>query len=395
MQARFLFCNKRTVGDPQRHEALSASQRFGIVPQAWLESQLDSRFVTAFKGLENFKLVEPDDFVISLRSFQGGIEHSAHEGLISPAYTVMRPLGRVGPHYYRHYLKSNEFISRLNAVTTGIREGKTIKYDEFAQLELPVPPRATQAAIADFLDRKTAAIDALIEKKERMIELLGEKRAALVHRAVTKGLDPNVPMKDSGVPWIGEIPAHWKLSKVKNELENLNYRRIPLSTSERNHRQGPYPYYGASGIIDSVDDYIFDETAILIAEDGANLVLRNLPLAIVARGKYWVNNHAHILRVRSGLVTFWANLVEILDYRPFISGSAQPKLTSEALGNIQVGIPGSLEEGLHIEAALARVGKEYSVPIERTSLQVQRLKEYRQALITQAVTGQLEIPDAA
>ena len=100
-----------------------------------------------------------------------------------------------------------------------------------------------------------------------------------------------------------------------------------------------YPYYGASGVIDHVESYLFDEPLILVAEDGANLYSRSTPLAFVAEGKYWVNNHAHILRPLDGLVTYWAHVLGCVIFDPWISGSAQPKLTGENLGSIPLPLP--------------------------------------------------------
>ena len=106
-------------------------------------------------------------------------------------------------------------------MASGIRDGKTIRYDDFAGLEVPVPPVKTASAIAALLDRKTAAIDALLAAKERQIELLQEKRQALISQAVTKGLDPNAPMKDSGVEWIGMTPRHWNVLALKHSVNEI------------------------------------------------------------------------------------------------------------------------------------------------------------------------------
>src|SRR5690606_26020730 len=95
-------------------------------------------------------------------------------------------------------------------------------------------------------------------------------------------------------------------------------------------------YYGASGQIDSIDAYLFDESLVLVGEDGANLVLRSTPLAFVAEGKYWVNNHAHVLRPKDGRVHLWARVIDTLDVTDWVSGAAQPKLTAEALMNLPV-----------------------------------------------------------
>src|SRR5207244_4927008 len=111
-------------------------------------------------------------------------------------------------------------------------------------------------------------------------------KQAIIRRAATRGLDPAVPLKPSGVDWMGDVPEHWEVSRVKNEFRCLNRQRVPLSATERGEMTSRrYDYYGASGVIDKVDEYLFDDELLLVAEDGANLVLRNLPLAIIARGK--------------------------------------------------------------------------------------------------------------
>ena len=155
-----------------------------------------------------------------------------------------------------------------------------------------------------------------------------------------------------------------------------------------------YDYYGASGVIDRVDDFLFDDELILLAEDGANLVLRNLPLAIIATGKFWVNNHAHILKPRDGNLEFLAALLETIDYGPWISGAAQPKLTQDRLMSVPLAVPPRAEqdrimqavraETASLAAAISSVGKEESV-----------LRELRTRLIADVVTGKLDVRKAA
>ena len=150
--------------------------------------------------------------------------------------------------------------------------------------------------------------------------------------------------QDSEIEWLGDIPAHWKVLALRYACEFLNRRRIPLSSEQRaSMPQRIYPYYGASGIIDYVEDFIFDEPTVLIAEDGANLLSRSTHLAFIASGQYWVNNHAHILKPPKGSFDYWANLLCIVKYDPWITGSAQPKLTKENLGSIRLPFP-PLEE---------------------------------------------------
>jgi type I restriction enzyme S subunit len=255
---------------------------------------------------------------------------------------------------------------------------------------LPKPPLEEQHAIAAFLDRETARIDALVAKKKELIALLQEKRTALIAWAVTKGLDPNVPMKDSGIEWLGEIPTHWEVRPLKRVFANLDSRRKPLSSEERATMRKEYPYYGASGIIDQVEGYLFDEPLILVAEDGANLYSRSTPLAFVATGKFWVNNHAHILNPVDGNVDYWAHVLASIVYDPWITGSAQPKLTSENLGSIPLPAPPVCERE-QIVRLIHKPVAEIGFLIAKVREAIYRLKELRTALISAAVTGKIDV----
>jgi type I restriction enzyme S subunit len=153
-----------------------------------------------------------------------------------------------------------------------------------------------------------------------------------------------------------------------------------------------YDYYGASGVIDKVDSFIFDDELILIAEDGANLVYRNLPLAIIARGKFWVNNHAHILRPKRGNITYLANLLETLNYAPWISGAAQPKLTQDRLMSISICVaPPSEQDG--IVNQMMGVTNPITIVIDYLKRDIELIKEYRTRLVADVVTGKLDVRD--
>lgn len=155
-----------------------------------------------------------------------------------------------------------------------------------------------------------------------------------------------------------------------------------------------YDYYGASGVIDKVDEYLFDDDLLLIAEDGANLVLRNLPLAIIARGKFWVNNHAHILKPKRGNLEYLAAVMERINYQPWISGAAQPKLTQDRLLSIAI-VVAPREEQDRIVAAVYRDTEALGMTIDRAQREIALLHEYRTRLIADVVTGKLDVREAA
>jgi len=390
VQSRRLFALRNTrarAGDRQ----LAATQKYGVIFQDIFMELEGRRVVQVQIGAEILKHVEPGDFVISMRSFQGGIEYCPYEGCVSSAYVPLTPIKWVHPDYFRYLFKSSPYIQALQSTSNLVRDGQALRFENFSLVDLPVVPIDEQRTIATFLDYETARIDRLIAQQQLLIELLKEKRQAVISHAVTKGLNPNAPMKDSGVEWLGQVPEHWVVTNLKYVFDSLDYRRIPLSAEQRGERQGDYPYYGASGVIDGVDDYLFDEECVLVGEDGANLIMRSTPLAFVVSGKYWVNNHAHILRMHDGLNRYWAAVINNVDIKPIVSGSAQPKLTAEALGNIKVAFPQDTTEReellIHINAETPK----FDELIGHANQQVILLKERRSALISAAVTGKIDL----
>ncbi len=210
-----LFKNRRELS-LETDEHLAASQRYGVVPQSLMMQLNDSKVMLALKGTSSFRHVEKDDFVISLRSFEGGIEHSKFIGCVSPAYTVLSATKDIVPGFYRYLFKSNPYIAALQSTTDSLRDGKSITFDQFGAIPLVLPKIDEQQTIANFLDHETAKIDTLIDKQQQLIKLLKEKRQAVISHAVTKGLNPNAPMRDSGVEWLGEVPEHWQVRRLKH-----------------------------------------------------------------------------------------------------------------------------------------------------------------------------------
>jgi type I restriction enzyme S subunit len=197
--------------------------------------------------------------------------------------------------------------------------------------------------------------------------------------------------KPSGIEWIGEVPEHWKVKHLKRYLNFYNNIRIPLSSEERADLENIYDYYGASGVIDKVDRYLFDGDYILIGEDGANLLDRNSPLAFKASGKFWVNNHAHILKPINGSIDYYIYFLENIDFTVFITGSAQPKLTIEELSGVRIVVPPT-DEQLTIANFLNAETQKLDRLITNKKVQATKLKELRQIEINNAVTKGLN-PD--
>jgi len=293
-------------------------------------------------------------------------------------------------HFYKKYLVNhysvlNQFSSEGKGTTRQI-----IGRNVFNNVRVVLPPLNEQLQIVHFLDSKTELIDKLISTKEKKISLLKEQRISLINQVVTKGLNPNVKMKDSGIEWIGEIPEHWVVSKVMYVLNFHNNIRVPLSSEERGKRNGEFRYYGSTGIIDYIDDFLFDGEYILIGEDGSNLKLRTYRLSNVVSGKFWVNNHSHILSSKNGSNHYYSHLLELTDFTNFITGSTQPKITMENLKIVPMITP-PLTEQIEIVEYLDSKTKEIDDLVQLEQKKIDLLKEYRQSLISEVVTGKIKV----
>ncbi|HBA7878488.1 TPA: restriction endonuclease subunit S, partial [Escherichia coli] len=275
-----LFSSVRTPA-LSNDEQLAASQKYGVIPQTLMMQLNDSKVMLALKGTDSFRHVEKNNFVISLRSFEGGIEHSNYQGCVSPAYTVLKSVNDISFSFYRYLLKSEPYISALQASTDSLRDGKSINYEQFGAITLPSPSLPEQSIIAHFLDHETAKIDNLIEKQQQLIELLKEKRQAVISHAVTKGLNPDVPMKDSGVEWLGEVPKHWHICKLK---WFANLKSGDFITSNSIEPEGNYPVYGGNGLRGYYSYFTHNGEYVLIGRQGA--LCGNINYAI---GKFWAS----------------------------------------------------------------------------------------------------------
>lgn len=184
-----------------------------------------------------------------------------------------------------------------------------------------------------------------------------------------------------------DFSGEWKESLLGKESICLDSKRVPLKESDRAKKHGIYPYYGASGVIDYIDEYIFDEPLILLAEDGANIINRSTPVAFIARGKYWVNNHAHVYRA-NGSTEFLALYLENLTYEKYNTGTAQPKLNGQVCKELPIMIP-SLPEQEKIAAFLGVV----DARVEQLRRKQALLEQYKKGVMQRIFSGQIRFTD--
>lgn len=206
---------------------LTASQKYGVITQTEYMERTGANIVTVQKDFDILKLVCAGDFVIHMRSFQGGLEYSEKTGSISSAYVMLIPRNTIRePRYYKWFFKSSNYIDALSSTSNLVRDGQAMRWSNFIQLPILFPPAEEQQRIADFLDAKCAEIDALTADIQTQIDTLEQYKRSVITETVTKGLNPDAEMKDSGIEWVGEIPAHWLVHPVYyyyGERKNKNY----------------------------------------------------------------------------------------------------------------------------------------------------------------------------
>lgn len=399
--ARRVFSQAR-LPKQQLDEQLTASQRYGVIPQKIFMEKQGHKVALATKGTDGFKHVDKGDFVISLRSFQGGVEICHYSGCVSPAYVVLR-LNEGERVFFQYLLKCDAFIARFQSLTDGLRDGKMVSYDQFGGIKLPFPEIYEQRQIAAYLNRETAKIDKLIAKQQKLIKLLKEKRQAVINQAVTKGLNPNVKMRDSGVEWLGEIPEHWTQLSIRHMTKILRGKFTHRPRNDPAFYDGDFPFI-QTGDITKADKYIttYKQT---LNEKGASVSKEfpagTLVMAIAANiGDVGIINFsAYFPDSIVGLVPKDRTNIDFLFYlmqalKPSLiqnaTVSTQMNLNADQIARILVACP-PIHEQIKIVEFIETSLSLFDRLLEKTRSGLELLKEHRQALITAAVTGKIDV----
>ena len=308
------------------------------------------------------------------------------DGVATSEILALRPQSDSSQSYVMFCLLSQSYVRWINVSTFGAKMPR-VSPDQVATSSIPLPPLPEQRAIAEFLDRETARIDALVAKKERLIELLREKRTALITRAVTRGLDPNAPMKDSGVEWLGEIPTHWETNRLRH-IASMRAGAGILGTEIE--EMGDYPVFGGNGIRGYTSSFTHDGTHPLIGRQGALCGAINL-----ASGRFWATEHAVIVnageRVRTDYLTY---MLLAMSLNRYAQSAAQPGLNIEVIRNVSAPLP-RIPEQQAIAAFLDRETAKLDTLVATVREAIDRLRELRTALISAAVTGRIDVRGAA
>ena len=295
---------------------------------------LNSELFSHFRGSSNigYLKVKKNDLILSAQNLHLGncnVNLRFEHGIISPAYKVYE-LVDCDPLFMQAWVKQDStkpFF--LKASTEGASVcRKNIVWDELYKQTLPIPKLNEQEKIGRYFDN----LDHLVTLHQRKCDETKKLKKFMLQKMF--------PQEGKKVPEIRfkGFTEDWEQRKLGDVVEFLDTMRKPLEGAKR--ISGPYPYYGASGIVDYVDGYLFDEELVLLSEDGANITDRNYPVCFLASGKYWVNNHAHVLKAKDGNENnFICNSLERKDYKQYNSGMAMPKLNQEVCRGIPIRCP--------------------------------------------------------
>lgn len=372
----------------------------GIVPQ--LENAAKSN------DGDNRKLVLSGDFAINSRSDRKGSSGlSIYDGSVSLINIVLRPIDIV-PIFSQYLLKSYFFKEEYYRYGRGIVEDLwTTRYSEMKNMIIPIPPKQEQTTIANFLDYKTEKINRFITKKKQLIELLNEQKAAIINQAVTKGINPNVPMKGSGIEWLGEIPEHWEVRKLKYVAKIFTGKTPKIENATTD--------YFENGIINWFTPGDFNNSGFLresqrkitekaVIENGLKLFPENSTYLISIGGtigKVGFCSEKAFSNQQINAISFNQSIVPLFGYFYLINSKVQvdvladfttlPILNQAKCKQIIIAFPKDIQEQKQIVNYIENETKKIDKTISTIEKEISLVEEYKTALIAEAVTGKIDV----
>lgn len=365
------------------------------------------------------RIAEPGDILMSIRAPVGPTNVADQRCAIGRGLAVIRARHGVPPSLVRHAIKLQE--NEIASWGTG-STFTAISKRHFGDIQVVLPPEHDREALSDLLDEtararwgslsRVIALRRVIERFRTAVLVAGcsgrltgdwrdthddgsGKRLAKDLATSNSASRSRTSAARDETEELRTYPDSWGTATFGALTNNYDGRRVPVKSVDRTKRQGPYPYYGASGIIDRIDDFLFEGDYLLVSEDGANLLARSTPIAFRATGQFWVNNHAHVVQGQPGIIDAYLEIViNARDLQTHITGSAQPKLTQAALNGISIPVPSTAEqhEIVHSVVALNTMVDGLEERIEAAS---RHITNSWQALLAKAFRGELALSTEA
>lgn len=384
-------------------QLLSVTRERGVIERNKDDKEENHNFVP--EDLSGYKHIMPGDFVINkMKSWQGSYGVSAYEGIVSPAYFTCK-LSNVEKDYFSLAIRSKAYVPFFTQYSKGIRVDQW-DLDPIALMKIPffLPPLAEQKSIVTYLDRETEKINSFISSKEKEIRLLDELKQAEIANAVTHGLNPNVTMKDSGIAWLGQIPRHWDRTRVYRIFKVIGSGTTPASGDSSFYTTDGTPWLQSGDFKNNVvlatskkvsslaiEKYnlkLYDKDSIVIAMYGASIgKVGYLGIPMTVNQACCVLGKSKLMDMHYAFYSFIAEKENLIQKS---KGGTQPNISQEIIKSHILPIP-PLPEQKEIVEYLDRKCANIDKMISNIEQEIEKLKEYKQRLIADAVTGQIKV----
>ena len=391
---KYVF-NERSEKNHPNEQPLCATQSKGVIPQSLYEG----RVVVVNKGFDGLKFVREGDFVISLRSFQGGIEYAYYQGIMSAAYTILQPKEPQMAVYFKYLFKCHDFIQLLQTCVTGIREGQNINYPLLSKKSLPLPTLTEQQAIVSYLDIKCSKLDMLVENKEKEILLLSEMKQRVIADAVTRGLNPSVKLKATNITWLPEIPEHWEEKRLSSKfVGDVDVNKGFVYKHAFKFNYGELVPKNETGDSEEYRDTYIKYSLIKkgdILINGLNLNYDFVSQRVACAPNDGIITSAYLVcRPRKGVFyNYYTYLFKAMDGMKLFHGMGSGirlTLSFKELKKQMLPVPPLSEQQTIVSYITERTAKIDSL-IEKLNKEIECIKEYKQRLISDVVTGQIKV----
>ena len=367
----------------------SSTQLLSLTQKGVVEKDINDGKGKTHSDYSTYQAIDNGDLVFCLFDIDETprtVGLSTKKGMITSAYTAFKSKENINTQYVYYFFESLDDAKALKPYYKGLR--KTVRPPEFLKIHVPFPPKEEQDVISKFLDSETSRIDNLIAKQEKLIELLEEQRKSIISHAVSKGLNPNAPMKDSGVEWLGDVPEHWEVISIKflahcSSGQGINSLEVLDIADDKNS----FPVIGGNGMMGWTSKSNYKEPVLSIGRVGAlcgNVHLINYPS--------WISDNSLILKVYSKKVN-----LEILQYillsrnlNNLASKSAQPLITGTQVKNEKITLPPPNEQSQILQYIIQNQSRINNLIAKQKTL-IEKLKEYRASIISHAVTGKIDV----
>ncbi len=413
LRGKYVFSEYSERSEAGEEQLLSVSEYYGVKPRGEVIEEGD--FLSRAESLAGYKKCQKNDLVMNIMlAWKCGLGVSKYDGIVSPAYSVFRFNGNAIPDYMHYLLRTETYTGHFKTRSTGVIDSRLRLYPEsFGDVSIILPPAGEQEKIVAFLNHETAKIDALIEKQQRLIELLKEKRQAVISHAVTKGLNPEAPMKDSGVEWLGEVPTHWTLGKCGfyvSILSGYAFQSSGFSDSEADikllrginvgvsYLKWDEVVYWKRTSWDGLDIYEMKAGDIVIGMDRplisegirvAKVKATDLPCLLLQRVASIKANES---LDADYLLKFLSSSMFAAHFTPDTTGVSVPHISPDQIGNFVVPIP-PIDEQKQIVMFVDRNSRKLNELIDKAETAIALMQERRTALISTAVTGKIDVRD--